>query len=89
MQSNAWPALQIPNARGSQIGCTLVEVMLVVMLVAFVTFGILAFFASPPDQRQLTDSGNEGTETIHQSTSIDKPAPRHSASGPISNLESF
>lgn len=71
------------------MGSTLIEVMAAVMLMALITFVALTFYMSASEQARLNEDGNDSSETSHRTPHIDKPAPRHSSSGSISNLESF
>jgi Tfp pilus assembly protein PilV len=70
------------------MGSTVIEVMMAVMLITIITFGALFYYGVALEQSQRNREKN-GSETRHQTPSIDRPAPRHSSSGSISNLESF
>jgi Tfp pilus assembly protein PilV len=70
------------------MGSTVIEVMMAVMLITIITFGALFYYGAALEQSQR-NSEKDGSETSHQTPNIDRPAPRHSSSGSISNLESF
>lgn len=71
------------------MGTSLIEITMAIFLVAIITMGALFYYGRAVEQARLRDSANGGSEPRQLSQNIDKPAPRHSSSGPISNLESF